>query len=357
MPPEDLPVENRGGLPSSPTGRVPTWVQDEAFRAQTTGTVPNYGPFTESLPGSSGPVYLGGTGDPAGRYLPPGSFPPEPPRRSLGARLAGIGVALALGLAAVFVAHDLLTTTRVPPELLVPYTERTDLPQPLSVAPARDVPTPSAEEQPWPLDVPPKVEKTSDSWAYMPEVTVRGRSQPVLWSPCRPIHYVVNTEGAPDDFLVRVTEVADEVSAATGLQLTYDGTTHEPLDSDREPYLPTLYGDRWAPVLIGWADEEQIPGLEGDVGGMAFPHWERDAWTDVMHTVSGQVALDLVLREPRWRDTWVGVLRHELAHIVGLDHIDDESQVMFERSGVHEFQDGDLTGLAAVGAGPCAPGL
>lgn len=348
----DLP----GGLPRSPSGRIPAWVLEEAARAQEAGTRPNFGPFGPPPPG--GPSgFHGGTDSPAGRYhLPPGA---ERPRRSLWSRLVGIAALVAVGVGAVFVAADLLSTSRVPPELLGSYAEREDLPPPLGLSPAANFPTPGFGETTAPLARPPEISSPSEAWQFQLRATNDADAAPVLWSPCRPIHYVVNTEGGPDDFLVRVSEAVEEVAGLTGLVFQYDGTTTEPISQDREAFLPLLYGDRWAPVLIGWADEEEHPGLAGNVAGLAHVHASTDRSTGRQHIVSGQVVLDKGMSRgwPSGSDWYVGVLRHELGHLAGLDHVEDPSQLMFAQAAASTFQAGDLTGLAASGLGPCAPGL
>ena len=45
--------------------------------------------------------------------------------------------------------------------------------------------------------------------------------------------------------------------------------------------------------------------------------------------------------------------------VVGLDHVDAKSQLMYKRiqHGVTDFGSGDLTGLAALGKGGCFPNL
>lgn len=353
---EPAPPEPDLALPRSPTDRIPAWVVEEAARARATGTRPNFGPFVEpGAPGST-PSFVGGTGQPAGSFGLPADD--GVPRRSLASRLLGIGVAVAFALALVFVAADALRSTHVPPELLGSYAERTDLPTPLGLEPAANRPSRGFGEQAAPLGTPPEVTRPSD--AYVHQLTARssGGEVPVLWSPCRPIHFVVNTEGAPADFVVRVTETVEEVSAASGLVFSYDGTTTEPITPDREPFLPLLYGDRWAPVLIGWSDVERVPELEGDVAGLAYVRPATDRVNGTTHFVSGQVVLDTAMpRTPGtsgWYDT---VLRHELGHLVGLDHIDDERQLMHARASATEFQDGDIAGLATLGLGACAPGL
>ena len=52
------------------------------------------------------------------------------------------------------------------------------------------------------------------------------------------------------------------------------------------------------------------------------------------------------------------IILHELGHLIGLDHVDDNDQLMYPRAGdVLDFADGDLTGLSVLGAGACVPGL
>lgn len=49
---------------------------------------------------------------------------------------------------------------------------------------------------------------------------------------------------------------------------------------------------------------------------------------------------------------------HELAHVLGLDHVDDPTQLMHEENtGQFDFGDGDLAGLALLGTGACVPRL
>jgi len=54
-----------------------------------------------------------------------------------------------------------------------------------------------------------------------------------------------------------------------------------------------------------------------------------------------------------------GIVLHELGHLLGLDHVDDEGQLMYPeaRRGVSDFAAGDLTGLVQLGAGMCVPEL
>jgi hypothetical protein len=51
------------------------------------------------------------------------------------------------------------------------------------------------------------------------------------------------------------------------------------------------------------------------------------------------------------------VIRHELAHVVGLDHVDDENELMHPvgHPDAVTFGPGDLTGLAELGRGQWFP--
>ena len=185
---------------------------------------------------------------------------------------------------------------------------------------------------------------------------------PVAWSPCRPIHYVVHTDGAPNGFKVAVDEAIADLSALTGLAFVDDGTSAETPAGSRDAYLPELYPDRWAPVLIGVAGEDDVAYLEGATAGVAYTYRVQAPSSGRWHLVSGAVYVDedaFSLRSgANRRPTWLAVLRHELGHLVGLDHVDDSDQLMYPvTSTLRTYQSGDRTGLALLGQGECAPDL
>lgn len=236
----------------------------------------------------------------------------------------------------------------------------------LDVVPAalRDAPTPGTEEQDAPLGTPPSVADPSPQHAFIEEQRLPdGTTAPVGWSPCRPIHYVVDPANAPENFPDVVALEVARLSELTGLQFVADGLVDESLDAvARDPYQPDRYGDRWAPVLVTFADiPSEVPD-HADAQGLAAPQPARDPSTGLLHYVSGTVVLDLsLLAVPgtvEGMPPWVPTLRHELAHLVGLDHVEDRTQLM-GTSGrlVTDYAAGDRTGLARLGAGPCAPGL
>lgn len=84
------------------------------------------------------------------------------------------------------------------------------------------------------------------------------------------------------------------------------------------------------------------------------------------HTSSGQrvyttgiVALDTpqlveLMAGPDGRAQARAIVTHELAHVVGLGHVDDQQELMHaENVGQTTFRPGDREGLAALGAGRC----
>ncbi|MGV8966640.1 MAG: matrixin family metalloprotease [Cellulomonas sp.] len=94
---------------------------------------------------------------------------------------------------------------------------------------------------------------------------------------------------------------------------------------------------------------------------MASPQGVTDPTTNVAHLVSGVVYLDtelLVSPDNGAGPAYVPILRHELAHLVGLGHVNDPTQLMFPINYDQlNYQAGDLAGLAYLGRGACAPGL
>ncbi|WP_440065210.1 matrixin family metalloprotease [Streptosporangium sp. OZ121] len=196
-------------------------------------------------------------------------------------------------------------------------------------------------------------EGAKDGYSFL---HTRDDGEPVRWSTCEPISYVVRTKGRPEggDRLLR--ESLGRISEATGLKFSYRGSTDETPGDGRKAYQPDRYGDRWAPVLIAYSGPEESARLRGQAVGYGGPVYVR-AGRGVPRYVSGTVVFDAGQMTSMGGDDAIrAVMLHELAHLVGLGHVDDPRQLMnpvqYGRR-VTTLQEGDLAGLKAVGDGQC----
>jgi hypothetical protein len=210
-----------------------------------------------------------------------------------------------------------------------------------------------------PLGAPAPLAATSDAYRF---VKMRPDGEgPVAYDPCRQIHVAVNPRTAPSGGDALLTEALAEVGRATGLQFVVDGQTTA-VPATTGPGGPGIDGG-WDPVLVAWTDPAEAPALQGDVAGTGGSSWvELPSGAAVF--VTGQVALDgpqlaEMLQLPNGRATVRAVIQHELAHVVGLDHVEDPAQLMHAvgQPDVVSFAPGDLTGLAELGRGECFPDL
>ena len=177
---------------------------------------------------------------------------------------------------------------------------------------------------------------------------------PVTYDRCRTIHVVYNPRGAPEDGEELVRTAIRTVSRATGLRMVYDGTT------DRRPSSRArrlLGGSGRAPALVSFATSAEVPALAGRVAGVGGSVRVTDGRGS--RYVTGQVTLDSqafqeVLRRPTGVAQAQAIVLHEFGHLVGLDHVQDPGELMnADNTGRTQFGPGDLTGLRALGGGPC----
>lgn len=203
----------------------------------------------------------------------------------------------------------------------------------------------------------PAVPVTTDgAYAFL---HVADDGSPVGYDPCRPVRYVVRPDGMPEGGQAVVDEAAAILAAATGLVLEYAGSTDEAPAVERALIQPERYGEVWAPVLVAWADETTMPELAGDVAGVGGSAAVPGADGTGQWLAAGRVVLDapdlaVMLRRPEGRDQARALVVHELAHVLGLDHVDDPSELMYPVNAVRSgLGPGDLAGLAQVGQVAC----
>ncbi|MBX3314677.1 MAG: hypothetical protein KF906_10190 [Actinobacteria bacterium] len=218
-------------------------------------------------------------------------------------------------------------------------------------------PTPPSDVSDTPLRSAPAV-TTTGAHAFVS--TVGG--EPVRWDPCRPITLVVGGGASVPGATELLADATGIVSQATGLVFEVEGTTDEQAADTRSP-VQDRYGDRWAPVLVSWTDPETLPGLAGDVAGLGGGQQIEAPDTGVSVYVTGGVYLDAptfreILGRSGGREVALGIVVHELGHLVGLDHVDDPTELMYGGANdVTTLGPGDRQGLALLGGGPCVPSL
>lgn len=309
-----------GAIPRSRSGRVPGWVIDEAL----------------GLPQKPTPWRAGHDND----------VPTPPTRRRRVARF--VLTTCVLGLLGT--AYWVLFTPKG-------VTQRA----PGSAASANLWPTPGHEAKRRPRGKPPVVTLMNDSYRFLNHQA--NGNIAVAYDPCRPIHYVVRPDGAPQGGAALISDAVARVSAATGLKFIADGTTSEAPSRERKPFQPDRYGDRWAPILIAWVTTAENPDFAASVAGEAGSH--PVARSDGPRAyVTGQMQLDAtkigkLVRMAEGNRMARALVLHEFGHLVGLDHVADNKQLMYATTGseVVDFGPGDLTGLAELGRGPCIPDL
>jgi hypothetical protein len=198
---------------------------------------------------------------------------------------------------------------------------------------------------------------------------------PITWDPCMKITYVINTKDMPNNGNELIHSAADSVSKHTGLKFEYSGDSIESPAFPRQPFQPTLYPSQtnsWAPVLINWLPDDEFKkalekqNLIDDAIGFAGPdiaytddYFDRKELLGPTYFVSGTVTLNSswfnskqALSNP---DEARAVIMHEFGHLIGLDHVTSQSQLMSsENDGQIDFGDGDKAGLAKLGSGSCA---
>jgi hypothetical protein len=223
---------------------------------------------------------------------------------------------------------------------------------------ARPTPRGSAHDAPLGRPLPPPDRPGPHAFS----ATQPGSDRPVAYDPCRPIPVVVNNLRAPAGSAQLLRNALERMTEITGLQFEVEGVSTEVPTFPRQAYQPDRYGDRWAPVLVLWASEEEIPELR-DAAGLGGSSVAVAPGTSTYAYVTGNVILDgplfdRLLHSSRGWFLAEAIILHELGHLVGLDHVDDPTELMYHGSTeVLDFGAGDRTGLAALSSGACVPRL
>jgi hypothetical protein len=179
-----------------------------------------------------------------------------------------------------------------------------------------------------------------------------GDGEPITWDHCLAIRYQVNPEGAPENWREIVDDAFAEMTANSGFVFLDAGeTANRRLAGTFDPS-----GTRGEPVLIIWSSQGRLHGLQGDtvgLGGGAVLEVQG-----IPRLVTGGIILDAESHSGAYdglstREQQL-ILMHEIGHVLGLGHVDDDRQLM---NAAYVGQDGlgkgDLAGLEALHDVPC----
>lgn len=193
-----------------------------------------------------------------------------------------------------------------------------------------------------------------DSYAFLQ--TDPKSEEPVRYNPCEAIHYVINRSAAPPGAVDDLQESVRLFEEAMDVDLVFDGFTEEVASPDRHSYQPDRYGkDTWAPLLFAWVPPEDLlqPNDQavGAAGSAAAQNRDgRLVYVTGIATFNSEAKL---LPGFELGDSWGDVALHELGHIFGLAHVEDDNQVMYPdvTGGEARLGAGDLAGLERLGRG------
>ena len=179
---------------------------------------------------------------------------------------------------------------------------------------------------------------------------------PLRWDPCQPIRYVVNLGGYPESSRRVIAEAVERLEATTGLVLIPAGdTTFMPRSSEPSPIDPADGAFRRGPfeVVIALTDSNQTDLVGGSIAGLSQSSGYGRGQGVAIAVSSVVIDMGDVGQRPEWASNGAGaVLLHELAHLAGLTHVNDTTQLMnpfATPTGPNSYGAGDLTGLWQLG--------
>ncbi|MBL8932366.1 MAG: matrixin family metalloprotease [Kineosporiaceae bacterium] len=189
-----------------------------------------------------------------------------------------------------------------------------------------------------------------------------GRRVVLRWNPCQVITYRVNVSAVPlrrrPAMLAQVRAAVTRLGTASGLRFSFVGTTRT------VPRSTTIAGqDAELMIAVTTPSSTDFTIGKGVLGYGGYRYWQWTTTTPSGRRVGGAaiargwVVLDsagLGSMRPGFGPgaTQGNVILHELAHAIGLDHVDDRRQLLYPTllpTAPDGYARGDRAGLRVVG--------
>ena len=192
--------------------------------------------------------------------------------------------------------------------------------------------------------------KSSNAEPGSYKVSLTDKGEPVRWC-THQVGVVINDTQAPAGARKDLETALRRVSALSGIQFKVIGNSTQ--IPDKNYHLTP--GSPYPPILIAWAYASQTGMLNPNISASAVAN---PAETDAgLRYVTGSMAInidhDILYRPGFGKGMSRGNLYlHELGHVLGLAHVDDERMLMNPTVGPKSpdgFATGDRRGLLALG--------
>lgn len=170
------------------------------------------------------------------------------------------------------------------------------------------------------------------------------------WNPCRTIRWAYNPTGEKYAALPDMQRAFARLAGISGLRFRYVGASNWRFLGNFDGF-PSSQAD----VAVGWANDAEMPALQGNVVGYGGWGGHPVQGANVKHKIDrGYLTLDngATLQPGFDQVGWGSVSMHEIMHALGLDHAGEPVQMMYPTLTNQNVNPGagDITGLQTVGS-------